>query len=61
MEIPDFIHDWYLENSKKLAMPTSALINFALKTYIDQQKAAVNIEEVIKEIEDLKKLPIEKE
>lgn len=59
MIIPDEIHDWYVENSKKMAMPTSALINFALKNYIDQQKAVSGIEQVVQELQELKKAALE--
>jgi len=61
INIPDEIHQWYEEQSNSMAMPISALINFALKNYIDQQKAVVGIEQVIKELQEFKKISLEKD
>lgn len=55
LDIPNDIHDWYQSNAKEMSMPTSALIIFALKTYIDQQKSLVNIDDVLKELREIKK------
>lgn len=54
-EIPDDIHDWYVENAKSLAMPASALMVFALKNYIDQQKSLISIGDVVQELKKANK------
>ncbi|MCG1026294.1 hypothetical protein [Dehalobacter sp.] len=54
IEIPEDIHDWYVKTAKEMAMPTSALMVFGLKNYIDQQKSLVNIEDVMRQLKELK-------
>ena len=54
IEVPEDIHDWFLKTAREMAMPTSALMIFALKNYMDQQKSLVNIDDVLKELKDIK-------
>ncbi|NLM67452.1 MAG: hypothetical protein GX180_09815 [Enterococcus sp.] len=55
ISMPEDVFKWYDDNSRKIGMNATAYINFALKTFIDQQKALVSMEKVLLKLDELQK------
>lgn len=59
ISFPDDLHDWYEEKAKEIGMSTQSYMLFALKNFIDQQKAISTMDTIINKLDELKKEALE--